>query len=221
MIRAAIFDMDGLLFDTERLCCDAWRAVASAAGYAMEDELFFRCVGRNNRDTKGIVLDALGPEFPYDDFNRDAKAWMQARMAENGPPEKPGIRRLFDFLKSSNMPIALATSTSEKSARWMIERAGLSSYFTAFAFGSEVERGKPEPDIFLLARDRIGAATEVRRSDECAVFEDSPAGLRAAAAAGMKPVFVKDMVTPPAEVLALVWKEIRSLDQAASEAFFG
>jgi beta-phosphoglucomutase-like phosphatase (HAD superfamily) len=220
MIHAAIFDMDGLLFDTERLCCDAWRSVASAAGYAMEDDLFLRCVGRNNRDTKSLVMDALGPDFPYDDFNRDARVWMQARMAENGPPEKPGIRVLFDFLKSSNIPIALATSTSEKSARWMIERAGLTPYFTAFAFGSEVERGKPEPDIFLLARDRIGAATEVRRSDECVVFEDSPAGLRAAAAAGMKPVFIKDLVTPTSDVLALVWKEIPSLEQAASEEFF-
>lgn len=216
MLRAAIFDMDGILFDTERLCCDAWRAVSGKAGYTMDDRLFFSCVGRNNRDTKALVMQTLGSEFPYDAFNLEAKQWMLDRMTVSGPPEKPGIRQLLDWLVSAGIPIALATSTSEKSARWMIERARLSQYFGAFAFGSEVEKGKPEPDIFLLARNRLGVAD----SAECAVFEDSPAGIRAASRAGMKPIFVMDMIRPEQEVLSLVWKEIATLDQAANKGFF-
>ena len=216
MLNAVIFDMDGLLFDTERLCCDAWRSVSTEAGYRMEDKLFISCVGRNNRDTREIVMQALGPEFPYEEFRIKAGAWMMARMKENGPPEKPGIRALLDFLKSNDIPVALATSSSETSARWMIERAGLTPYFDAFAFGSEVEHGKPEPDIFLLARDRIGDV----RAQSCAVFEDSPAGLKAASSAGMRPIFIRDMVDPDPEVLALVWKRIGTLADAASSSFF-
>lgn len=216
MLNAVIFDMDGLLFDTERLCCDAWRSVSTEAGYRMEDKLFISCVGRNNRDTREIVMQALGSEFPYEEFRIKAGALMMARMKENGPPEKPGIRALLDFLKSNDIPVALATSSSETSARWMIERAGLTPYFDAFAFGSEVEHGKPEPDIFLLARDRIGDVP----AQSCAVFEDSPAGLKAASSAGMRPIFIRDMVDPDPEVLALVWKRIGTLADAASSSFF-
>ena len=216
MLNAAIFDMDGLLFDTERLCCEAWRSVSFTAGYKMEDALFFACVGRNNRDTRTIVMESCGPDFPYDDFNRKAREWMTERMKANGPPEKPGIRPLFEFLKAHSIPIALATSTSEKSARWMIERSGLTPYFSAWAFGSEVERGKPEPDIFRLALSRMG----VLDPSKCVVFEDSPAGLTAAMAAGMKAVFVPDMIVPDEEILGRIWKRINVLDEAAFESFY-
>ena len=216
MLQAAIFDMDGLLFDTERLCCEAWRSVSFDAGYKMDDALFFACVGRNNRDTRTIVMDSCGADFPYDDFNAKAREWMTERMKVNGPPEKPGIRPLFDFLKAHAIPIALATSTSEKSAKRMIEQAALSSYFSGWAFGSEVERGKPEPDIFRLALSRLGALDPAK----CVVFEDSPAGLTAAMAAGMKAVFVPDMIVPNDELLAQVWKRIDSLDEAAFESFY-
>ena len=208
--------MDGILFDTERLCCDAWRAVAGVAGFRMDDELFFSCVGRTSADTRAIVMEALGPGFPYDDFDAKAHAWIRSRMEEKGPPEKSGIRPLFDYLKIHTIPIALATSTTEKSARWMIERAGLEPYFSAWAFGSEVTHGKPAPDIFLLAKDRLGVAD----SACCVVFEDSPAGLTAALAAGMKPVFVRDMIDPEPTLLGRVWKTAVSLDEAASDAFF-
>jgi len=216
MLQAAIFDMDGLLFDTERLCCEAWRSVSFEAGYKMDDALFFACVGRNNRDTRTIVLESCGPDFPYDDFSDKARAWMTERMKVNGPPEKSGIRILFDFLSALSIPIALATSTSEKSARWMIERAGLTSYFSGWAFGSEVERGKPEPDIFQLALLRLGVADP----SKCVVFEDSPAGLTAALTAGMKAVFVPDMIVPDNEILGKIWKRIDSLDEAAFESFY-
>lgn len=216
MIDAAIFDMDGLLFDTERLCCEAWRAVSSAAGYEMKDSLFISCVGRNERDTREIVLGAIGESFPYDEFKEQAGTWMMERMASDGPPEKPGIRELLRFLREQGVPIALATSTSERHARWMIERAQLSPYFDAYAFGCEVERGKPAPDIFLLAMKRLSRSSP----DRIAVFEDSEAGLRAASSAGMRPVFVPDMVLPSDETLRLVWKHITGLDEAANSAFY-
>jgi HAD superfamily hydrolase (TIGR01509 family) len=223
MIRAAIFDMDGLLFDTERLCCDAWRAVSAQAGYAMSDELFMSCVGRNNQDTRAIVLGEMGDTFPYDDFRDKARDWMVSRMDDQGPPEKPGVRELFEYFKNKGIPLALATSTSKKSATWMIERAGLTEYFSAMAFGSEVSRGKPFPDIFLLAFNRLldsGALDKNAVPAECAVFEDSPAGLQAARDAGMRSFFVPDMVTPPEALLGGVWKTLPSLLFARDDSLY-
>lgn len=216
MPSAAIFDMDGLLFDTERLCREAWRAVMADSGRVLEDGLFSSCVGRNSQDTRGIVMRALGEDFPYGEFTRKTRDWMMARMRESGPPEKEGASRLLAFLAEREVPIALATSTSESSARWMIERAGLGHRFKACAFGNEVTRGKPAPDIFLLAMGRLG----VTDAGGCVVFEDSPAGIRAAHAAGMNAVFVPDMVEPGETVRALAWKSIRSLDEAASDGFY-
>ena len=216
MIRAAIFDMDGLLFDTEVLCCNAWRTIAGNAGYAMPEDLFLSCVGLNIRDTRTRVIREMGENFPYDEFGTEARTWMQSRMEADGPPLKPGGTTLLEFLVQSSIPTALATSTSEKSALWMIERAGFTRYFNAYAFGSEVENGKPAPDIFLLAMKRLGVSNPA----ECVVFEDSAAGLRAAQSAGMRSVFVPDMVEPPGEVLARVWKRIETLDEAASDEFF-
>ena len=216
MVHAAIFDMDGLLFDTERLCRDAWQSVAREEGYEMDDALFIACVGRNARDTREYVLGALGSDFPYERFSERAGTWMRDRMRDSGPPQKPGARRILEYFRAHDIPMALATSTSEKSARWMVERAGLSSFFGAFAFGSEVAKGKPAPDIFLLAKSRLGDMSPAR----CAVFEDSPAGLRAGTAAGMRTVFVPDLIAPSVELAPFIWKRVSTLEEAADQAFY-
>ncbi len=216
MIRAAIFDMDGLLFDTERLYCEAWRIFAPEAGYPVTDELVYSFIGRNHRDTLEMVNTCFGPGFPYANFARKTRNWINEIMAANGPPEKAGVRFILEFLRSRAIPVALATSTSEDTARWMIERAGLTHFFTAFAFGNEVSRGKPDPEIFNLALSRLGLFSP----EFCVVFEDSPAGLSAAHAAGMKGVFVKDLIEPDATVLSRIWKRIDSLEVAALPEFY-
>jgi len=208
--------MDGILFDTERLYCEAWRAVFSETDYALSDELLFSCAGLNAKDTRAAVMAACGSEFPYEACADRVRDRIFEWMRESGPPEKPGVRALLDYLSARSIPVALATSTSEKSARWMMERSGLARYFSGWAFGSEVVRGKPEPDIFLLALERLG----IKDSSSCVVFEDSPAGLTAAIEAGTKAVFVPDLVTPDREILAHVWKRIDSLEEAASDRFF-
>lgn len=219
MIEAAIFDMDGIIFDTERLACDVWRSAAGEASFEMDDRLFFACVGLNNRDTKTLVMAEMGPDFPYDDIHEKARERIRNEMDLNGPPEKPGIRTLLSFFAEQKVPLALATSTSEGSARWMLDRAGLTLYFSAFAFGCEVSQGKPAPDIFLLARDRlsIDGPVDARRT---VVFEDSPAGLTAACDAKMNAVFVKDMVEPDKMVLSRIWKRVDRIDEAANSRFY-
>ncbi len=233
-IKAVIFDMDGLMFDTERLCFTVWKRIAGETGRDIPEKTYMACIGKNNQDTRRIVLDELGADFPYEEFHARAKALMREEMEREGPPEKPGLRRLLGFLAEQKIPAAVATSSGRESALWMIGRAGLTGYFTAFVFGDEVEQGKPAPDIFLAALRRIN---EVRRGDglrgdglrgdglrgdraflpeQCMVLEDSPAGLIGAAAAGMQPVFIRDMAEPQTDVLSLVQASFQSLAEVIS-----
>lgn len=206
---ACIFDMDGLLFDSERLCMNVWQEIAVEKGYVVPDSLFYKCVGRNLKDTSEIVVNALGAEFPYEEFRKISRERISAYIETNGPPVKPGISELFTYLKNENILCALATSSGEKSARFMLEKAGIISNFAAFSFGSEVEHGKPEPDIFLNAAKRLGVAPAI-----CVVYEDSEPGLIAAKAAGMKSIFIKDMVEPSKAVLETVDYKVSSLDKS-------
>ncbi len=218
MIDAAIFDMDGLLFDTERLCSTVWAEVAASAGFFMSDELFRSCVGRNSQDTRQIVLASCGPDFPFEDFSGTARLRMMSIMENSGPPLKDGARELLEFLKETGIPAALATSTSAESALRMIEWAGFSDFFQAKAFGSEVACGKPAPDIFLLAGSRLAAAHQRNLLPEnTVVLEDSPAGIRGAHAAGMKPVLIPDLIYPEPAVRQLVWREFSSLSDVLAD----
>ncbi len=209
MIEAVIFDMDGLLFDTEKLCMEMWQEQGKKEGYSFSNELFYRCIGRNNKDTKQIVTENLGENFPYEDFRKKASSAMRDHMDKAGPPKKQGVNEIFSFLSEHGIKIALATSTSRENATWMIKKAGLFDFFNAFAFGNEVEHGKPEPDIFLHAAGLLHV-----NPDNCVVYEDSEAGLRAAYSAGMKSVFIKDLLDPPEEVLSKVWKSCKTLDES-------
>lgn len=209
MLDAVIFDMDGLLFDTEKLCMKMWKAQAEKEGLVFSDKLFYSCIGRNNNDTKKIVTESFGNYFSYEDFHRKTSRAVREEIEKNGPPKKKGLNELFDFLKQNKIVLALATSTSRESATWMIKKAGIFEYFTAFAFGNEVEHGKPAPDIFLHAAHQLNVDPS-----NCVVYEDSEAGLKAAYSAGIKSIFIKDLIEPSADVLKTVWNRAESLDNS-------
>ncbi|HOF11750.1 MAG TPA: HAD family phosphatase [Treponemataceae bacterium] len=209
MLEAVLFDMDGLLFDTERLYLKSWKKASEEAGIDFSEDLFFRCVGTNTRDTKKIIFDALGEDFPFDQFEQITSQAVIDEIKANGPPLKKGVHSILAFLKERNIKMALATSTGKEMAKWMVEKAGLELYFDAYAFGSEVKQGKPHPDIFLLAAKNLGVDAE-----NCLVLEDSNFGLQAGQSAGMKTLFIKDLVDPPMEVLAKVWNSASDLLEA-------
>ncbi|MDR2258511.1 MAG: HAD family hydrolase, partial [Treponema sp.] len=150
-----------------------------------------------------------GPDFPYDEYRREAVRLIREAAEERGIPRRPGLLPLLDHLDRLAIPFAVATSTDRETAVWKLTKAGIRDRFSALACGDEVQYGKPAPDIFLLAAERLGKSPA-----ECTGFEDSPAGLMALQAAGIPPVFIKDLLEPPAEVLAGVWRRYDSLDQA-------
>lgn len=195
---AVLFDMDGLLLDTERLAIEAWIAVSREAGYELTMPVMLETLGRNEQDTRDIIVAHAGPDFPAAALKTAKRAAMRRRMEEEGMPTKPGADFILAALHEAGIPTALATSTDRERALWRLDRCGWTDLFAALAFGDEVPSGKPAPDIFLLAARRLGA--QPRR---CAVLEDSPGGLRAARAAGMTAIFIPDMKAPDDELTRL------------------
>jgi HAD superfamily hydrolase (TIGR01509 family) len=201
--------MDGLLLDTEAPAISAWVRAASALGFEADPEIPRRTIGVDAASTRAIVLEALGPDFPYEEVRGVMRRIIREEAARNGIPQKPGIAPLLDHLAARGIPGAIATSTARELAEWKLERSGLAGRFPVMVCGDEVERGKPAPDIFLKAAEKLSTPPE-----QCIGFEDSPAGIRALHAAGIKSVFIKDLVEPPPPVLALVWRRLDRLDEA-------
>ncbi len=203
---AFIFDMDGLLFDTERLFLEQTDKVEEELGYLIPHELHMDAIGRPFPDVKKIFLARLGEDFPMDDFLKKTKALMYAYIEKKGIPVKPGARELLEELKKRGLTTAVASS----SYQWMIDRnltaSGLRRFFDLEVGGEQVINGKPSPDIFLLTAKLAGV-----EPGSCVVLEDSNNGIRAAYAAGMRPVMVPDIKPPEEDVKAMLFLQCADL----------
>jgi len=208
-VRAVIFDMDGVMLDTEPLERENFRRAAADFGRTINDDIYSQVVGRNSFDTKEFFESAYGAEFPYEDIRARWREYTYAHTDRFGVERKPGIGELLDRISALRLPMAVATSTKRDRALGLLEHSGLLPYFSAIVGGDEVQNGKPDPEIFLTAAARLGA-----ESQYCLVFEDSAYGIRAAHAAGMIPILVPDTVQPPAEVRQLASRVFTSLHAA-------
>lgn len=197
MLQAVLWDMDGLMFDTERIGQAGWQAAARELGIDIPPEVVAAMRGTGidacrrlfNRSIPGNYYDkahALRLQYAAD--------WVQ----RHGVPVKPGLRPLLDGLRDRGIPSVLATSTARATALAYLEQAGVTKLFSAMVFGPEVARPKPAPDIFLAAAAVVHAAP-----GRCLVLEDSPNGLRAARAAGCRAIVVPDLTPAPPAALHL------------------
>ena len=206
---AVIFDLDGVLFDTERLCLRCWHEASSGWGLKDLTETFYRCVGCTKPKTRSILLSAYGDDFPMDEFDARVRALCHAHMEQNGVPVKPGAEEILRFLRQNAVPCAIGSSTRTETVRSELAAAGLSDYFAAVVGGDRAARSKPEPDIFLAAASALSFFPP-----SCYVVEDSHNGIRAASAAGMHPLMVPDLLPPTDEVRALAEAVLPSLADA-------
>ena len=191
---AVLFDMDGVIFDSERAIRQIWRELGSELGLDGIDAVFARCIGTNKARTAEIFSDAW-PELPFRRFDDLARARFLERYGEGRLPLKAGAREILSALRERGLPLALASSTSSGSVRRELGEAGLLPYFDALICGDQVTRSKPDPEIFLLAAGALD-----RAPGNCFVIEDSYNGIRAAHAAGMRALMVPDLVEPDGEM---------------------
>ena len=203
---AVIFDMDGVIFDSERLVVETWVEVAKKYGIEGIEEACAACVGINAQATELKMKEIYGEEFPYQEYKKEASALYHERYDDGRLPTKPGIRELLEFLHANNIRTAVASSTRRAVVEQEIRDAGLAPFFQKIICGDMVERSKPAPDIFLKAAEELGVAPEI-----CYVIEDSYNGIRGAHTAGMHPIMVPDMLPPTDEMEKLAEQIFPSL----------
>jgi len=194
--KAVIFDMDGIIFDTEAIARRLWQEVFVQYGSSYTDEDYLKVIGRDMAATKQILLDDYGSELPIDEmFDVQDKMW-QEETSKDAPPLKSGVFDILDYLSDRDIPCALGSSTYFDEVSQRLERSHLRHYFSVVVGGDCVTHAKPSPDIFLRCLEGLQAQNPQLKAEDCLVIEDSRNGLKAANNARIPAVMIPDLITP-------------------------
>jgi len=195
---AVVFDMDGLIFDSERAGFECWSEVAKTYGFNDITALYRECIGCSRVRVEKLVKGAFGEDFPFDRFRQQVFELYTERYGGGKMPLKSGAREILEYLKTKGIRTAIASSSDREMVCSLLDGAGLTGYFDGIVAGDMVTRSKPEPDIFLAACRLLGTAPE-----RTVAVEDSYNGIRAARAGGLRPVMVPDMLPADEEMCSL------------------
>ena len=221
-IKGVISDMDGVILDSEKLYVRFWCEAGQFYGFPFERKhaLGIRSMARP------FAIERLqgwfGDSFDYDTVRNKRIELMNASVEKHGIEAKPDAEKLLSYLKEKGIAVALATATPKDRAEEYLRRVGLLQYFDEVVSARMVKNGKPAPDIYLFAAEKLGLKPE-----ECMALEDSQNGIRSANTAGCKTVMVPDLDGPTGEIMPLLydvadglWDVVRILNRGASGAFF-
>ena len=208
-IKAIIFDKDGTLHDTEKVYLQAW--TAAAAEFGVPD------IENTVRDCTGTTIPWIAeywakkyPDVPFEDYLPRRQHYYFG-ILEKGVPVKESAHEVLAYLKAQGYKIGMATSTPWDTVEDHLARTDMAKYFDTIVTGDMIENGKPAPDIYLLAAERLGVDPA-----DCIGVEDSMSGVRSIHAAGMCPVMIPDLIQPTPEVEALVWRKLTCLSELIS-----
>lgn len=204
--QAVVFDMDGVIFDTERLVIEFWKEVAKKHNIPNIEHTCIQCLGTNRVRTREIFLENYGADFPFDPYRAEVTELFDTHYKGVPLPTKPGVRELLSYLQEQDIKVGLASSTAQHLVRDEIGTAGLLPYFQTLVCGDMVEHSKPAPDIFLKACEILNADPT-----KSIAIEDSFNGIRSAHCAGMTPIMVPDQVQPTDEIRTLAFHVMPSL----------
>lgn len=209
MKQGAIFDMDGLLLDTERVWQETWQEAAERRGVKLEDDFRYAISGTSGEKAARVcaryyhVEKAEGDAIYHEVLERGREKFSRF------VPVKPGAQRILAWFQENGVRTAVASSSPMELIRSNLRLSDLDGYFNSFTSGVGVPHGKPAPDVFLLAAERLELSP-----GQCYVFEDSFNGIRAAHAAGCTPVMIPDLMQPDDEIRSLTSGIYPTLDDA-------
>jgi len=209
MFSAAIFDMDGLLVDSERTIMKMWIAAGLDLGITLSPPDYLRIVGRSSTECHEILTDLFGGATTFGEALIRVRQQLDAPAGQPTFPLKSGAHALLVELARRGIPCAVASSSSVEDIKSRLERVGVLHFFEAVAGGDEVAREKPDPAVYRLAAHRLGESVHA-----CLAFEDSDHGARAAVSAGAAVVIVPDLKHPTREVVKLSFRVLGKLDEA-------
>ena len=192
---AVVFDMDGVIFDTEAICRRAWHACAGKYNIQDVDALLIPCIGANKQHMRKVFHEQLGEDFPVEAFDKDAREGFLRIEREEGIPVKKGARELLSWLKEQGAVVGLASSTAHDIVVQELTDAGLVDYFQAITGGDQITKSKPDPEIYLKTCQALDISPEAAFG-----IEDSYNGVRSASAAGLKTIMVPDLLPPTDEM---------------------
>ncbi len=215
MVKAFIFDMDGVLLDTESLCKKCWRLAAVDWELSDVDSVYYACVGQARQDTFRTLNDFIKKQkklYTGEDFYFHAVEYFKKEEAEKGIPKMKGVDDCLNRLSQKGYILALASSTRREVVERQLTTAGIIHYFKTITCGDSVKHSKPDPEIYINA-----CASLELRPEECAAVEDSPNGIRSAFDAGMKVFMVPDQIKPDEEIKSKCTGIICSLDELSPD----
>lgn len=207
-IKAVLFDMDGVIFDTEKAYLDTWIEVFNKYGYEMKREIYISVMGTGRKNVKKTFINIFGEDLPIEEMYKEKDELLAKIIDEGKVPVKDGAEEILLYLKENGYKIALATSAKRIRAHKQVNMAGLDKYFDEIVTGDDISNGKPDPEIFLKAADKLNVLPE-----ECIVVEDSPAGIQAAFNGHMYGIHVEDLKKADEIIKKYCYRNYKNLKQ--------
>lgn len=209
IIKGAVFDMDGLMIDTEKLYLKYWKQASADFGYKMEDEHVFAIRSLARKYSIPKLKGFFGEDFPTEQVRARRTELINAHIDKNGIEIKKGLFELLDYLKSNGIKLAVATATQRDRTLLYLRKINALDYFDAIICGDMVTNGKPEPDIYITACAKLELPPSC-----CVAYEDSPNGIKSAFSAGCNAIMIPDMTKPDKEIIHMLSAVYESLDKS-------
>ena len=207
MIKAIIFDMDGLMIDSERVTFECYQEILKGMNLTMDEEFYKTLLGKPLKGIYQRFYDVYGNDFPIEDVIKDVHALMAKRFETEGVPIKTGLKSLLEYLKENNYKTIVATSSNRDRVDTILSQAQITDYFDDSICGDEVTKGKPNPEVFLKSCQKLGVNV-----DEAIVLEDSEADIQASYDAGIKVICIPDMKYPEKQYAEKTFKILKDLN---------